>query len=179
MLHYDLRGQICGTPYPSCWKKQSGRHSAQILWPKNSSFPVIFWCTIWRTDISSEDHRQRPQDSSPVIILDRKSGSYIDHSKKSSSNQFHLNLILLSEWAQHILHTCAHTHTHTQSCFRMQTTKLYEMRGWFSICSSTPFWHYDCMAGFPSLLDSASLLLHSLSPSDSWHLYIDFTSCVQ
>jgi len=192
MLHYDLKGQICGTPYPSCWKKnQSGRPSAQILWPKNSSFQVIFWCTIWRTDISAEDHRQRPQDSFPVIILDRKSGSCIDHSTSPAVINFIWIWSSLRMGSTYFTHMCTHartrarthTHTHTILFQNANNQSVWDARLVFHLFNH-PTHHSDIMAvwtlaRFPSLLDSASLLLHSSSPSDSWHLYIDCTNCVQ
>lgn len=61
MLRSVLHWQICGAPHPSCWKKQPARPSAQILWPANSSCQVMILCTIWKTDVSPQDHRQRPK----------------------------------------------------------------------------------------------------------------------
>lgn len=50
---------------PKLLKKAIRKTFCQILWTKNSSFQVIFWRTIWKTDVSPQDHRQRPQDSPP------------------------------------------------------------------------------------------------------------------
>jgi hypothetical protein len=99
---------------------------------------VIFWCTIWKADVPSQDHRHRPQDSSPVIILDRKSGhAFTTQSPAVITFIWIWSSVRMGRTYFTHMYTHTHTHTHTQSGFRMQTTNLYEMPGWFSMCSIT------------------------------------------